>query len=54
LSTIAGEEVTSPPPLRSPFGLVMDPENTLYVADAGNSCVRLIDKSGEITDAVCG
>jgi sugar lactone lactonase YvrE len=40
--------------LRSPFGLLITPDGTLYVADGGNGCVRVIDAGGTITSAVCG
>ena len=40
--------------LRSPFGLLIHPDGTLYVADGGNGCVRVIDADGTITSAVCG
>jgi DNA-binding beta-propeller fold protein YncE len=40
--------------LRSPFGLLIIPDGTLYVADGGNGCVRVVDPSGIITSAVCG
>jgi sugar lactone lactonase YvrE len=39
--------------LRSPFGLLVDTEGNLYIADGGNGCVRVIDAEGTITSAVC-
>jgi len=40
--------------LRSPFGLLITGDGSLYVADGGNGCVRVIDAGGTITSAVCG
>jgi sugar lactone lactonase YvrE len=40
--------------LSSPFGLLVAPDGTLYIADGGNGCVRVVDSSGSITSAVCG
>jgi len=34
---------------RYPVGLAMEPSGSIYVADAGNGCVRRISRGGEVT-----
>ncbi len=38
--------------LKTPFGLLFDQAGTLYVADGGNGCVRVM-ADRNITSAVC-
>lgn len=40
--------------LDSPFDLFVTPNGDLYVADGGNSCVRVIDRQGTLTSVICG
>jgi len=40
--------------LRTPYGMALDPSGNLYIADAGNHCVRRVDAASGIITTVAG